>query len=79
MYFDHGTWYNTEGNQFGSHKYFRGMKPSGCGGEKKSVSSFREKKKEVSTALREREMGLFLGMNHFQLRLDKKRNNSSMR
>lgn len=74
MYFDHGTWYNTEGNQLGNHEYFRGIKASGCEG-KNSVSSFRGKKKRVSTALRERQMRLFLGMNPFLLQPDKKRNN----
>lgn len=74
MYFDHGTWCNTEGNQFDYHKYFRGIKPSGSG-EKNQYQVSEERKKKLSTALREREMRLFLGMNHFQLQPDKNRNN----
>lgn len=54
MHFDYGIWYNTEGNQFGYHKYFRGIKPSGCGGKnqvsggrKKSIYSFKGKGNEI--------------------------------
>lgn len=69
---------NTEGNQFGHHKHFRGTKPSGCGGKNQYQVSGRRKEK-VSTALREREMRLFLRMNHFQLQPDKRRNNLNPR